>query len=755
VNRFHLDSDTNLTPDQSAASSHDTLDLRSLWFALRRRMGVMLGIIVACTGASIVLTSQMNDVYSANARVLIDPRERQIVDASIVSDVQPDSTIMDTEVELILSRDMMNKIVEKLNLSEDPEFNPRLREKNGAKPAASTGADAGEIPAAAASVPISGPVEAPGDAVTGLTLDQMLAADSLEQSVTAFREGLTFVITINAKSKDPEKAALIANTLTSIYISGQLSTKVAETVEAGEWLDDRLSVLREDVRMAESSVQEFRTSQGLVEAGGVSTIEAKIASLTSQLLILQADLVEKRSRHDEALRFSEADFDTAQRSDVISSSLLVTLRAQRSDLSREFADAATRFSVLHPEYIRAQNQLTELDESIAAERRRILSSLGSDVQVAASRVGAVDSELRKLNQQLNRNNVDMIKERELEREATASRQIYEGLLSRAEQVTQSAQLQRSDANLVSAAEPPTRPSAPNHKLNILLGVLSGLALAGLTALVFEMFEKGLSSSDDIEKYIGLPMLTTVPNAPVRRWGPKSTAGDLGKYMIDKPRSSFTEGVRTIFNTLYRTGRRDGAMTIAFTSALPGEGKTTLSYCVAKLASAQQHRVLIIDGDLQRRSLSAAIAPNAKTGLLEVFQKKATPQDAILTIDGGTLSVLPVAGSSEDLSIVITREDCEALFQSLKSQFDFIIIDCPPALPVLEARVIGSAADVLVFAVRWRRTHRKAVARSIEMLNKEGANILGLALTRADLRHQALYEDFGASHYKLYSAYYRD
>jgi capsular exopolysaccharide synthesis family protein len=733
-------------PPTNAGSGQDTLDLRGLWFAVRRRASVIGAIVAACTLLAAFLTSQIEDVYTAGTRVLIEPQNRQIIDAKSAADPRPDSTLMDTEVELILSRDMINQVVSKLNLAADPEFNPRLKEaKQGLSVPNPSEVSVAEAPGA-----ISGT-----DDERSFNVENALVADALQQKITAFREGLTFVISINAESADPEKAALIANTLTSIYISGQLNSKVDETLKAGEWLQERLGVLREDVREAESAVQEYRTAQGLVEAGGISTIEAKLASLTSQDLVLQADLMEKKLRYDEATRYADADALTAQSSDVVSSPLLTTLRSQQSDLAREFADVLTKYSPLHPEYIRLTNQIAELDGNIEAERSRILSSLRSDVQVAQSRANAVELELRNLSNQLNNNNRDMIKQRELEREATASREIYEDLLSRSEQVTQSAQLQRSDAHLVSAAEPPAKPSSPNHKLNIALGVLAGFALAGCIAVFLEMFEKGIVSADDVERHLALPLIVTVPEVPKRHPFKKSTGGQLSRYMVTKNRSVFSEAIRTLFHTVFRTGRQSGPLAVALTSALPGEGKTTLTHCLALLAATQGQRVLIIDGDLHRHTISEALAPNAKLGLLEVLQGKLDASKAIIPLKQENLSILPVSNLSTDAGLVVTREKCEALFLSLKTHYDLILIDCPPALPVLEARVIGSAADGLVFAARWRKTHRKAVSMAIRLLSNEGAHILGVVMTRADLKAKSLYEDFGGSHYKLYTAYYHD
>ncbi len=793
ITRVNIPSFEKLGSEPASENGSDSIDLRGIWFVILRRMRIITAIFAVVLAVAALMTFQIKDVYTAEARILIDPRDREIINAGVVSDLRPDSTIMDTEVQLILSRAMMNRVTGELELAKDPEFNPLLVEPVGfakiirdvrqGMGLGGPGPTAGAENTGTSGTPqperrvVSSKVRLPSDAAETIDEDQRpapaidpsaardgaadedlaqkLSADSLQRSIKAWREGLTFVINVNATTEDPQKSARIVNELVDSYIRGQVDLKVSETESAGDWLESRLAVLREEVRQSESAVQEFRNAQGLIETGGVSTIEAKVGSLTSQLLVLQADLTEKELRYEEARRTQGSDAASARRSEVIDSQMLTTLRIQRSDLARSLAQISVEYDSLHPERVRATNQLAELDQAIEAERSRVLSSIASEVQVARSRVAAVESQLATLTRQLTNNNVDMIRQRELEREANASREIYEALLNRAEQITQASQLQRSDAFVVSVAEAPTQPSAPNHKMNLALGGLFALALAGIVVLLLEVFESGVVTSDDLERHIGLPLIATVAKAPVSKLLSQTTADRFVAYMASKPYSAYSESIRTIYAALYRSRDKGDPIVVAMTSSLPGEGKTTLSLSLAKVAAAQGDRVLLIDADIHRHALSSMLAPAATTGFSEVLDGRATPADAIVRDEANKFSILPALTSAEGSMNVILKDRCKTLFDSLRKDYDFIVIDCPPVLPVLEARTIGAAADTVLFATRWRKTHRRAAQRAVSYLETEGASILGVVLTRADLRSQALYDRLDGSHFKLYTAYYRN
>jgi capsular exopolysaccharide synthesis family protein len=763
MNRIDMGANERLDTGLTAPPESDKLDLKSILFVVQRRSRLILSIIVGVMALTLFLTSQLNDVYTASARVLIDTRDRQIIDDKIAAAARPDSTLMDTEVKLIMSRKVMNRVSKQLNLVEDPEFNPLLTKRSAFEKFTD---DASAWLARLASPrgspeTIATTEDTDDDAIldTESTPAERLAfklsTDQLERTVLAYRDGLTFVIQVKATSQDPEKAAAIANAVVNAYIDGQLESRVAETQKASDWLEQRLDVLRNDVRDAEKSVETFRSEQGIVEAGGVSTIEAKIGALTPQLLILQADLVEKQSRYSEALRYAGTDAASADNTDVISSPLLTILRGERSGLARKFAEISAQYEERHPEYIRATTEMADLNKSIEQERSRILSGLKSDVEVARSRVTAVESSLNEQNGQLRRSNIDQIAQRELEREANASRVLYESLLGRAAEVTQAVELQQSDAYLAAAAEVPSEPSAPDHKLNILLGLVASLAMAGLTVLILEFLETGFVSADDIERDIGVPVITTVAEARGLKLLKSPTVGDLLAYLKEKPYSAYANAIRSLYAEIHKHRVNREAFVVAFTSSLPGEGKTTMSLCLARMAAGHGERVLLVDGDIHHRSLSALLATDTDAGFLEALSSRVDPLSAIQEVKDTELKILPAATTRSNDLTVILQEDCRTLFDKLKSDFDLIIVDCPPALPVLEASTISSAADIALFASRWKKTDKKAIRRAVRLLASHGANVAGIVLTRADLRKQALYEQFNGEHYKLYSAYYHD
>ncbi len=749
--------DIGLAPN---ADEGDNLDVRALWFVIQRRLPVILIVLCTIFGLTIAITLQMREVYTANARILIDPRERNIIDAGFGSGMEPDSAITETEVQLILSRRILNEVARELDLVKDPEFNPQLRPETfpsliksrilnfGRAPQSGVSEAQAEI---APQTEDDGTTSALTDAETSLA--ETLTTDSLQGSVRAWREGLTFMIQVTATSEDPAKAARIVNAIVDHYINHQVDSKRGDTQNASVSLTGRIDVLKEQVRAAESAVEDFRNAKGLGQAGGVSATEAKIASLSSQLLILEADLVEKESRLEEARRSFLGQAGTS--GDFIQSPSLNTLRLERAALARKLADISAVYDQLHPTRTRVVEELSQLDGAIQLERRRLVSLLESDAQVARNTVNAVRSSLAGLTAKLEQSNVDMIRQRELEREAAAMREQYEQLLSRSAQVSQAVDFQRADASVVSLAEIPNRPSAPNHLLNVIFGGLAAVALAALSALILELFETGFVSADDIERTVSIPVVATIPQVKGRNPFRAPSIREILKYRFDKPFSAYGEANRNLLRAILRETQPETGRVVALTSSLPGEGKTTVSLSIAHLAAELGKKVVLVDGDIHKRSLTLTISPTTERGFLEAVAGHALLTDVLIRPEGQGFDFLPAAVIPETRTELLPADRLEALLTELRERYDLIIVDSPPVLPVLEARTICSTVDMVIFACRWRHTQTKAVLRALRQLASDNIRVHHIAITRANLRKLAMFEHFSGAHYKQYTAYYKN
>ena len=744
----------------------DGLDLRGVWFVLLRRKWIFAAIVAAVLALTVLVSSLIGTVYTATAKVIIEQSNVEIMDEEGGTTPIVDSTAIDTQVQLITSRSLLAEMVRRLNLVEDPEFNPFLEDIETGE---STWIEAatGMLPVgnddaqllAAPDEPIA--PQAPPSDLDRLTQEAQDRAafqgtiDRLAQSVNAYRDGLTFVIAVTASSRDADKSAVLANALAQLYIDNQLEAKVASTRQAGDWLTERLDVLRLELQTAETAVEDFRIANGMVDTAGVTTVEAQIAELTGQLVLLETDLAEQEARVAEirsAVRQSARSSATVS---AIDSPLLTQLRGARAAATRALADIESTKGPQHPDTVSAEEEVRELDTAIGDEIARVAARQESSLTVARNRVADVEQKLSSLRREQDRDNVALIRLRQLQREAAASRAIYEALLTRAEEVTEQELLQRADARVLSPAESPSVPSAPNHRVNLLVGAIAALALAALAVLLLELFESGFASADDVEKTLGLPILASVAEAP-KRFGVRTrTTAELADYMTAKPNSAYTESIRSLYAALHRNRTKDEPITLAVTSTLPGEGKTSLTLSLARLAAEQGDRVVVIDADLRRRSISKLIGETAEEGFRDAMDGRVKPRDVLVSDPKSSAMLLPSSKASGTHQSVVLKHSCKALFDDLKHDFDLIIVDCPPVLPVMESRTIASAADATIFAIRWRKTHQKAVRQAVKMLLTEGAVVLGGMLTRTNLRTLALYDEMGAGHYKKYASYYRN
>ncbi len=807
----------------------DGIDLRGIWFVLLRRKWVFLGTVAAVMALTMLVSSLIETVYTASAKIILDRPAVEIMDEEVTATPLPDSTAIDTQVQLFTSRSLLADLVRKLDLVNDPEFNPYLEAENSgdvswlgtvlgrppgrraeAEAAIPAGADeAGDaggvapaplpaeaqVPAevaASASAPVQLAADAPvaasaGDPDLSAPDDAPVAAgatgtdapdeaeteaerlarearertefqatiDRVLNSVNAYRDGLTFVIAVTASSQDPEKAAVLANALAEVYIADQLRSKVSSTRQAGDWLTDRLGVLRDELQKAEKAVEDYRIANNMVDAGGMTPVEAQIAELTGQLVQLETNLAEQQALMENILAAAGPGGLTNATTTAIDSTLLTQLRGARAAATRDIADIRSTKGASHPDTVRAEKELADLDGAIDEEIARIIARQEASLSVARQRVADVQGKLAQLRNEQDRDNLALIRLRQLEREAGARRSVYEALLTRAEEVNEQELLQRADARILSLAEAPSLPSAPNHKINLLIGGLAALALGAIIVLLLELFESGFASGDQVEKTLGLPILAAVAEAP-KRFGLRGrNTHELADYMADKPQSAYTDSVRSLYSALHRNRPGDQSLSLAVTSTLPGEGKTSLSLSLARLAASQGDRVVIIDADLRRRSITKVVGKDSLLGFRDAMDGKVDPRDILLRDPKSGAMILPATTALSDQMAVLLQPACRAVFDDLKRDFDLIIIDCPPVLPVMEARTIASAADATIFAIRWRQTHQNAVRQAVRLLLNEGAVVLGGMLTRTHLRTLALYDGMGARHYNKYASYYRN
>lgn len=725
--------------------------------ALRRRASIMVAVFVLTFAAVAIHAFQLKSSYTASARVIINTRDQNVVDiGAVLSGVPPNTGMLDTEAEILRSRSLIEKVVKRLDLTKNPEFNWNLT------PPSDWDVRVGQIKSFLKGlVPfgrkdVEAPPPPPPGSPEAIAAERALMdgiIDGVRGRIGVGRVGPTYIMEIRATSPDPKMAALLANTLAEVYLNNQLETKFEATKRAQGWLNERLAILRDELREAESKVEAHRASTGLLRTGDVTLTEQTIRDINSELTQAQSEYAAKSARLRNMNDQMRANRGIDTIAEAQNSSAIANLRAAQTALSARKAEVTRRYDVRHPEYQKVMAEEADNTRQIEAELRRIASALEQEVLISRERVSSLQGSLNRAKGELASNNRAGVEQAALERDAQATRTLFDEFNNRFKETGELEGITDADAVIDSYAPVPTSPSFPNTRLNLMLGFALGLALAGLVAVIMEMLDNYMSSPEDVEQVSGVPFIGQIPLLPAAGNFTKAKVKPA-EYLIDKPHSGFAEAYRHLRASIMFADIDKAAKTVAVVSSLPSEGKTSMTFCLGRMAAMSGTKTIVVDGDIRLRQLTEVSGVKAEAGLLEYLFGEARLSDAIQTDDQTGLHILPLTDRMHTPRDVFGSRAFDALLNMLQQTYDLIIIDTGPILLMAETRVVTSKVDQVVVATRWRKTHRGTLRETMKILRDFHANVAGVVLTFVDLRKRA-HHAYTSANYKAYAKYYHD
>ena len=744
----------SLPVGSSSPEGENVISVQRILRAVRRRLGVMIGVFVLTFAVVAIHAFQLQASYTATSRVIINSRDQKIVDiGAVLSGMPANTAILDTEAEILRSRTLIEKVVQRLDLTKDPEFNWALAEPNewDQRIGAVKSFIKGLLPfGKGGDKPVD---QAPEDPAAAERAEMDGVISAVRNNIWVNRVGSTFIIEISASSADPKKAALLSNTLAEVYLDNQLDTKFKATRRAQEWLDARVGELRTELRDAESRVESHRASTGLLRTGGDTLTEQTIRSINADLTSAQAEYATKSARlrnMNEQMRGGGGIDSIAE---AQSSTSIANLRAAQTALSARKSDAMRRYGEKHPNYQTIIAEEQDNDRLINAELRRIASSLEQEVLISRERVNSLQGSLNRAKGELAANNRAGVEQAALERDAMATRTLFEEFNNRFKETSELDGITEADAVVDSYAPVPGSPSFPNTNLNLMLGFMLGMALAGLVGLVLELLDNFISTPEEVEQVAGVPYIGQIPLLPAAGAFTKARVKPA-EFLIDKPHSGFAEAYRHLRASIMFADIDKAAKTVAVVSSLPSEGKTSMTYCLGRMAAMSGTKTIVIDGDIRLRQLTETSGVKCEAGLLEYLFGEARLADAVQTDEKTGLHILPLSDRKHTPRDVFGSRAFDAMLNMLQQTYDLVIIDTGPILLMAETRVVTSKVDQVVVATRWRKTTRNTLRETMKILRDFHANVAGVVLTFVDLRKKA-HHDYTAANYKAYAKYYHE
>ena len=708
-----------------------TIGLREIFRILNRRKQIILAAIFITTVLTAIVTFQLTPLYRADTLLMLDARKTQVLDIkSVVSGLPQEAAALRSEVEIIKSRALAARVVDRLKLDRAEDF----AEDSTPGVFASLGSNiVAGLPEWVTSVLPASWTEKPAE----LTPDERAARhrarviDKLRKNLTVENEGQTFTIQLSYSAPDPVRAAQIVDTYADEYLVDQLQAKFDATKKANDWLSQRLSDLKNEVQAAERAAQAFREKAGLIETKGSTVSGQQVLELNSALIIARTERAqaEARLRNASELRGNPDALNAV--ADVLASPLIQRLREKESEVRRREAELSERYGDRHPALINIRAESKDLQQKIREEVNKIIQALQNQVNVARAKERTLAGSLSEVEKQSGAVMRQEVQLRELEREAEASRTLYENFLGRFKQTTEQQGLQQPDARIIATAQVPLSPSFPRKPLFLAGGAVLG-AVIGLTiAFLLEFLFRGFYDREMVEQMTGYPAIGLIPGLQGARVRPED-------YVLDKPTSAYAEALRTLRTALHFSNVDSPPKVVMVTSALPREGKTTLCASLGRLVAASGHKVLLIDADLRR------------PGLTKVFGDKGQGDISDIASEDPDLARMIQHDEKSGADVIIAREGTpnpQDLLGSMKmarfikqmaQNYDLVIIDTPPVMAVSDCAPISRMADAVLFAVRWGETPRELTVAGLKQTASYGGKIAGVALTRVDLKKYSYY-----------------
>ncbi|MGH6963955.1 MAG: GumC family protein [Phenylobacterium sp.] len=742
LERYRGPVDVEQTVLQVEAEPHvseaaDRLDVQKLISAFRRRRALFLSLLAACIALAGVVTLVQDRSYTSASRVMINIREQQVApteDQGVLSALPSTSPVVDSEVEVIGSRHLARRVARDLRLDRTAAFNP--------KPTGPSLRDR-----LLAFIGLTPPAPKP----TAAAIDQAIV-DRVLKGLSVTRVGETYAIDISYSADDPKTAALIANTFARLYVSEQVEAKSNANVHAGTFLAGRIQQLQQQAVSDAAKVQQYRVEHDLLSTSGASLTEQEISAYNQRVAEARGEAAADEARLATARQQLASGSTGEDVGEALNSAVIQSLRGQRVAVSARVADLQGRYGPRHPDILKAQRELQDIDAQIQGEIGRVISNLEAKREVSRQRLASITASLSTARGTLTQNNRAMVGLSELQQKADASQALYESYLNRYKQTGAQEGAEQADARLISEARIPSEPSSPNIPLNLVFGAMLGLAAGLVAVIVSEILDSSLTTAEDIERRLGRRYLAGVPLLSSLKGGPRTAPINA---IVQWPQSAFAEAYRNLRASLRYSTLNGPVQVMAISSALPQEGKTTTSICLARSAALQGLRVVLVDCDTHRRDLNRLVKGRAHSpGLMEVLAGEASLKDALVQDEATTTMILPLNASVVAARDYIGGEAMDGLLAELRRTFDLVILDTTPILPTADTRMLSTKVDVVVLVARWRKTSAHAIQAALHLLPAEGLNVAGVVLNRIHMGQQARF-GFGdpAYYYRKYARYY--
>jgi len=618
----------------SPSASEDEINLSELFGLIWRRKFFLIGAMLLSMVSGAAYVSTLPNLYEAEATLILEEQQQNVSGLEVLAPgLSNEDAEMNSQIQVIKSRQLMGRVVDKLNLTEDPEFVASLKEPSFV----------------GYSIKWLKSKIAEPEAPTRRLNVRDSAIDQLTRKLSATVLPKTHVFRVRIETQNSDKSVNIVNAVASAFVDDQIDEKKQSTENAADWLRSKVSDLRKSLNLAEAEAAAFRSQTER------NVTEQELAQSNQNLKIA-------RGRYD---------------SFITSLKLKTGSSIPTSDLDINRGNA----------YL----------ESI--------SSLEAIVEKQTN---------------------DLLAIRQLDREVETESQIYQHFATRLNEIEVQKGLHESDVRILSAAVPRPNPTKPRKFLTVVIFGIIGLFLSLAYVLIQKIMDRSFRTAEEIEARFGFPVLGMIPTAP------HNNRRKLLNYALKRPSSGIVEAIRGLRTSILSQLKNENSLArvILFTSSIPAEGKTTSSILLSINLSSLDKKVLLVECDLRKSTFRKYFSSRSKAGLIDVIKDSENIKSIIWREPNTNVDIIFGGQStSENAADIFASDDFENFIRSVKREYDIVILDSPPVIPVPDARLISKYCDKIIYAVKSGSTSSSIVSSGLRLLEKNGREVDGIILTQ--------------------------
>jgi len=688
-----------------------------------KRKWLILGLAFFFVSMGALSAFMKTPLYTSTARIQIDQQAAKVVEGgSTTPSEQGGAEFQRTQLELLKSRAMAERVVSALQLAEDGDF---LKPRD----VSLTRAIRGLL------TPTTSPENWPATARTGAAVG-LVSGNIAVRPVAGSR-----LVDLSFTDPQPDRTQRIVNAYADAYAASTVDKRFEANAYAKTFLDDQVKQLKLRLEESEKAMLEFAEREKIVEFNEKASItENNLAAANVSL----GQLISERIKNEQLWR--QADSPNAiNLSQFLTNSVIDGLRGSRNNLKRDYEEKLQTFKPSYPSMVEIANKIKEIDRQLATEVLAIRASLKAAYDSSVSQEGEMRARIEELRTAALELQKKLIQHNILKREVETNRGLYNSLLQRFKEVDIASGVGTNTVFIVDRALIPGAPSEPLIGRILMLALMLGLGAGAAAAYVLELFDDRVRSPEDIEQLCGLPTLGIIP---------LMSSEETFLEELANPGSDISEAYRSLATALQFSTASGLPRSLVVTSGGASEGKSTTAIAIARHFAMLGMKVLLVDADLRKPSLHVKLNRDNSFGLSNYLTGAATPPEIVQKTDHKNLAFIASGPLPPNAGDLLGGTRIFTVLQVGADIFDLIVIDSPPLLGITDAQLLASAAAATVFIVGAGQSRKGMVQSALRRLQLARVTPIGVVLTKFDPKAAGHAYGYGYAYNYGYGSGYR-